>query len=900
MSNPPINHQHAVPCDLERARQFLHSEQLAVEDSDFVAHLDECDSCRHFLDQEAADEATWNDIKTLLQPDEFDQAGSMDFSAATIGYPVQSPVAAQDVIDALAPTDDPHRLGRMGTYEVTGVVGVGGMGVVLKAIDPSLDRVVAVKVMAPQLANNDNARRRFAREARAAAAVLHPNVIPIHSVASEGAMPYLVMAYVRGGSLQKRLEKTGPLSVIEVLRIGSQIAAGLAAAHEQGLIHRDIKPENILLEEGVERVTITDFGLARAVDDNTVTQNGAIAGTPMYMSPEQAQGLPLDHRSDLFSLGSVLYSLCTGQPPYHGDTSFSVMRQIIDDDPVPVQELNPDTPPWLAALIERLMSKDKEDRYQSAAEVHKLMDRCISHVQQPEAISLPPELLARPKQRVTRTPATRRMLLTCLAAVLAMAAGFVFYLKSGENEVSQSGELRKSLGSVDELFVHEGLPHQMREAKLYQSERTRDDISLTGGYAFYAPQQPVKEDARHKLQQLLTDAASYAAMPQEPTDCGPFHPDYALSWQDKGEDCHLLICYGCNEAIFLSGKSSLHYQLRGILPKLKPIFVQFQDKRPADQQAANNSAADTKSALVEADLKALQGTWRVTYSEDSGRVAPQESLRDLQFEFEGSTMKMKVAGQSNAVKFSLDASTKPKSIDLSEKHGTKPGIYDIQGDTLRICISETGEQRPTQFDSQPDSANDVIIILKRINPEEESQSTAEQMDHSGALTPELARALIPKAASISNTDFMKLSRDPRPGTIGNESLSLVLMSLDVSKDVAGLEKDFRFLVAGVPKPSDLAAAMALSRSKGYFSMIQPEYISECRILEKSETGRVRGYVSFNAPLLYTGAAIFEAGKVDGKWRIDRFQLQARNISVALGANGEWEREESPAPQHAPE
>ena len=220
-----------------------------------------------------------------------------------------------------APTDDPAMLGRLGGYEISGVVGAGGMGVVLKAIDKSLDRTVAIKVLAPHLAASGAARKRFAREAKAAAAVLHPNVIAIHSVSNDEALPYLVMPYLRGTSLQKRLDEEGPLSLHEILRIGSQIAAGLAAAHAQGLVHRDIKPANILLEQGVERVAITDFGLARAVDDATITHSGVIAGTPQYMSPEQARGEPVDGRSDLFSLGSVLYSICTGRPPFRAETS---------------------------------------------------------------------------------------------------------------------------------------------------------------------------------------------------------------------------------------------------------------------------------------------------------------------------------------------------------------------------------------------------------------------------------------------------------------------------------------------------------------------------------------------------------------------------------------------------
>ena len=303
-------------CDPERIESFF-SDAGGASDPTLAEHLETCVTCRERFDQRAATSGQWERASELLRPTEFDSASIADYSAGGASVSGQGlTVSVRDVLDSLVPSEDPHRLGRLGAYEVTGVIGVGGMGVVLKAIDPSLDRVVAIKVMSPQFANNERARQRFSREARAAAAVLHPNVVPIHAVDDTGSIPYLVMSYVRGDSLQKRLDQQGPLELTEVLRIGSQIAAGLSAAHEQGLVHRDIKPENILLEGGVERVTITDFGLARAVDDNTVTQAGTIAGTPMYMSPEQARGEQVDQHSDLFSLGSVLYALCTGKPPY--------------------------------------------------------------------------------------------------------------------------------------------------------------------------------------------------------------------------------------------------------------------------------------------------------------------------------------------------------------------------------------------------------------------------------------------------------------------------------------------------------------------------------------------------------------------------------------------------------
>lgn len=386
-------HKHdlqAADCDHERIDHFLNSADYHLDNLVLIEHLDQCESCREYIQHQAGAEDWWQKTSSLLKPTEFDQAGTQEFSAASsvLGSSRQ-PLVAKHVLEQLPPSEFPNHLGRLGTYEVTGVVGVGGMGVVLKAIDPSLDRVVAIKVMNPRLANSEKACKRFAREAKAAAAVLHPNVIPIHSVSSDGTSPYLVMAYIRGGSLQTRLQKDGPLPLIEVLRIGSQIAAGLAAAHDQGLVHRDIKPENILLEEGVERVTITDFGLARAVDDNTITQQGTIAGTPMYMSPEQARGEQLDQTSDLFSLGSVLYALCAGRPPFRSDSSYGVMRQIIDDQPQPLREINPAIPEWFVNIVRKLMAREKADRFASADEVHKLLEACLSHVQQPQGYQLP-------------------------------------------------------------------------------------------------------------------------------------------------------------------------------------------------------------------------------------------------------------------------------------------------------------------------------------------------------------------------------------------------------------------------------------------------------------------------------------------------------------------------------
>lgn len=399
-------------CDQQRLEHFLLGDLTTTAERELTSHLDECIHCRDQLEHLAAEPASWNEAESLLKSQPFDEIDAHEHRSLQI----------QSVLDALAPTDDPAMLGRLGAHEVSGVVGAGAMGVVLKAVDPSLDRIVAIKVMAPHLASSGAARQRFAREAKAAAAVLHPNVIAIHSVSNDESLPSLVMPYVRGASLQKRLDNQGPLPVSEILRIGSQIAAGLGAAHAQGLVHRDIKPANILLEEGVERVAITDFGLARAVDDATMTRSGVIAGTPQYMSPEQARGDSIDQRSDLFSLGSVLYAMCTGRAPFRAETSYGVLRRITDEEPRLIREINPDIPDWLAAIIAKLMSKQPGDRFESAQGVAELLEGCLAHVQQPMVVPLP-ESLDRPSRRSRPFSITRRS-----SGVIAMLATLGFGL----------------------------------------------------------------------------------------------------------------------------------------------------------------------------------------------------------------------------------------------------------------------------------------------------------------------------------------------------------------------------------------------------------------------------------------------------------------------------------------
>ncbi len=337
-----------------------------------------------FLDRTCGDDAqlrgrvelllkSHEEVDSLLDDPVLGDRPTKTLTGATDGSEPESSDSDRIILDFLEPSDQSDSLGRLGQYEIQKVIGRGGMGIVFKAHDTKLSRVVAVKVLAPEFAANPTAGKRFLREAQAAAAVSHPHLVTIHAVDEGVNTPYLVMDCIDGQSLQEKVERVGTLRLEEILRIGEQIAGGLAAAHGHGLMHRDIKPGNVLLENGVERVKITDFGLARAVDDVGMTRPGEVAGTPQFMSPEQAQGETVDHRSDLFSLGSVLYTMCTGRPPFQADSTVAVLRRVCDDTPRPIREINPEIPEWLVEIVDRLLKKRPEDRFPTASEVARFL-----------------------------------------------------------------------------------------------------------------------------------------------------------------------------------------------------------------------------------------------------------------------------------------------------------------------------------------------------------------------------------------------------------------------------------------------------------------------------------------------------------------------------------------------
>jgi len=261
-------------------------------------------------------------------------------------------------------------MGRLGGYEIKRLLGSGGMGFVFHAHDVHLQRAVALKVMRPETARDKGSRERFLREARAAAALKHDHIVTIYQVGQENDTPFLAMEFLEGESLESRLEREGKLPIPEVLRITREIAEGLAAAHNRGMIHRDIKPANIWLEAITGRVKILDFGLVRpATGDVHLTGSGMILGTPQYMAPEQARGDSIDARADLFSLGCVMYRMCSGSQAFQGDSLMAVLTALAVSTPPPLSEVDRNIPAGLVDLVSSLLAKDPRDRPPTAQAV---------------------------------------------------------------------------------------------------------------------------------------------------------------------------------------------------------------------------------------------------------------------------------------------------------------------------------------------------------------------------------------------------------------------------------------------------------------------------------------------------------------------------------------------------
>jgi WD40 repeat protein/serine/threonine protein kinase len=361
-------------------------------------------------------------------------SGQLDTSADGPGTPG---VQDNKGYEFLAPPQGSDEMGRLGPYRVLRVLGAGGMGVVFLAEDPQLERRVALKAQLPAMADRPAARQRFLREARAAASLKHDHVVTIYQVGEDRGVPFLAMELLEGEPLDARLGRERKLAVAEVLRIGREAALGLAAAHEKGLVHRDVKPANVWLEAGTGRVKILDFGLARAAGGEAhLTQEGAIIGTPAYMAPEQAQGLPVDARSDVFSLGCVLYQLATGETPFRGSDVISILMAVSTQEPKSPHDVHPEFPLALSELIVRMLAKGPGERPSSAQAVAEALARIDPEANTPkdqekgekgssDALPVVTEARKQPGRPLAAAkearPKPKRSRLRAVAVVLALA-----------------------------------------------------------------------------------------------------------------------------------------------------------------------------------------------------------------------------------------------------------------------------------------------------------------------------------------------------------------------------------------------------------------------------------------------------------------------------------------------
>jgi serine/threonine protein kinase len=382
------------------------------------AHLLDCESCRQSIDRSLPEATADRATPRTREPTPPEDLASL---GETGPLEAEDDFSCSTDLKLLRPAENPAALGRIDEYEVLSVLGRGGMGIVLKAFDLTLHRTVALKILSPQLATSPKAHRRFLREARAAAGINHPNVVTIYRVETEAERPYLVMEYVHGRTLRERIRSAPPVDLASMVRIGAQIAAGLAAAHQQGVIHRDIKPTNIMLEDGVERVKITDFGLARVtLEVSELTSAEHAVGTPAYMSPEQVSGQSVDPRSDLFGLGCVMYAMATGTSPFHAGHPAEVAHRILAHVPKRLDEIDPAIPKAIADTVARLLEKDPNDRFQSAEEVRDRLQQylvALAQNQSGPAVKIPSDGRRRGRRR--------RVLVASVAAAMATLAGAV-------------------------------------------------------------------------------------------------------------------------------------------------------------------------------------------------------------------------------------------------------------------------------------------------------------------------------------------------------------------------------------------------------------------------------------------------------------------------------------------
>jgi formylglycine-generating enzyme required for sulfatase activity/serine/threonine protein kinase len=625
----------------------------------------------------------------------------------------------------LAPPATPGDLGNLGHYAVREVIGRGGFGIVLKAFDERLHRIVAIKALSPAYAAVGSARKRFIREARAAAAVKNEHVVGIYDVQENAEPPYLVMECIDGISLQDKLDKVGPLGIKEILRIGMQIAEGLAAAHKQGLVHRDIKPANILLENGVERVKITDFGLARAVDDASVTQSGTVAGTPMYMSPEQAEGLPIDHRSDLFSLGTVLYAMCTGQPPFRATATHAVLLRVIEASPRPIREINNEIPEWLAAIVAKLHARMPEDRFPTAKEVGELLGGHLARLQQP-ALAPKPVPVTASKPTDPRPPSflwarRKRLAASALAALgifLTIKGAVWFSLPPQEVRPAGTQWLMVGLGAASILAATLFWFDLLR--RRWMTQAIVAILLLAFGFAWLGS----------FVERFATNQGEVAFVPETGfISAIVLQNDVMVTdWMDmtKGRGLSLPASeYQINGGTITGyrqtgwevthagafGKSS--QRMPGpscVVTVARGDFVTIRPEVVKEEVTMALEVKDNGDPFVE-----LEGRWVAESAEQNGESLPAETLAKIHLSFETNTMRLEMPPvktiKGRLVPYFVFPGDKKHFILIGPDPKRWFGIYRMEDDRLSISVGDESD-RPTGFKSKKGTGL-LAMVCKR-------------------------------------------------------------------------------------------------------------------------------------------------------------------------------------------
>ena len=386
-------------------------------------------------------------------------------------------------------------------YELQELVGTGGMSSVYKAHDRLLARTVALKVLHQQYAGDDGYVERFRREARAVAALSHPNIVTVIDRGEHGDRQFIVFEFVDGENLKQLVQRSGPLPVATALELGIQVARGLGFAHEQGLVHRDVKPQNVLLN-GNGEAKVTDFGIARSLDvKHGMTQTGTVLGTSDYIAPEQAQGQTVDAHTDVYSLGVVMYELLTNEVPFPGENFVAVAMRHINEPPPPVRERRPDVSPRLEAAIQCAMAKAPADRFASMTDFCRELEACLAEAEGTQILPPPPGSAS----SATRPARSRRRgispwpIVLVAVAVVAIAAIVAFaiingiphwHLRSSGGGGAGSGAALKlsAVGAYDPFGTgvpgeHNSIAYKAtdgNEATYWNTESYRDAPSLNG------------------------------------------------------------------------------------------------------------------------------------------------------------------------------------------------------------------------------------------------------------------------------------------------------------------------------------------------------------------------------------------------------------------------------------